>query len=761
MRWRTSHFRSGVDVVPASPYDQSLRVETPLIGQVFGHYRILDQLGAGGMGVVYRAQDQRLGRLVALKVLPPGAAHDEEAVERFRREARTASSLSHPNICTIYSFDEIDGQLVLAMELLDGETLDRRLPGRPLDLGRLLDLSEQIADALDAAHSQGILHRDIKPANIFLTRRGQAKVLDFGLAKLAPEFHGMARHAGLQPGTQASAQFSSIVGTTVGTIAYMSPEQARGEELDPRTDLFSCGVVLYEMATGRQGFPGHTTAVIFDGILNREPRLPSTVNTTIPPELDRIISKALEKDRALRYQTAADLRSDLRRLRRDSGSRRVAARRYDTDPNAATIVLAAPGLRTSTAETTAHASSAKTAPDAAPTAGATVPLAPPADVVTSKPRASARPSRSMLALAVTLVLLTAVGLTLSLSRVERTAEGAAVETLTPSPPQSVAADPTVVVRVAPSSPSSAPPVTTPATEPDGGDAAAEPAKTPSSEPPATPGEPPRAERPVTRGAMSTDSAAVDAKPRVTRGEAAAAQRMAVAKAKLASSLPDQAIGDLRLIVLDYPTSRIGADAALMVADELEKMGRIEDAIGAHVEFANRFRSDSRLPQSRLRLAALTLRSRLPNRESSARDILGNIAHDYPKTPQALVALQRKLQLETNNRQKERDPLLGIDVPIALPTLRMIAEQFPKEPATMLALNRLAQLYMDVDQHERAAHALIALATRFPANPHDAWYRLGELYERHLNDPVRARAAYAKVPSSSLKYKEAQKRANRS
>src|SRR5215213_2584419 len=296
-------------------------VTTSLIGQTLGHYKILDQIGSGGMGVVYRAQDTKLGRQVALKVLPMGNTSSDESIERFRREARTASSLNHPNICTIYGFDEHEGQLYLAMELLDGEPLDRRLSGRPLDLRIMLDIAAQVADALDAAHAEGILHRDVKPANIFITRRGPVKVLDFGLAKLAPEYRRSGRHLDARGETSPPEHFTSVAGTTVGTIAYMSPEQARGDDIDPRTDLFSFGVVLYEMATGRQSFPGHTTAVVFDGILNRDPVPPSTINGMLPAELDRIVSKSLEKDRGMRYQNAAELGADLKRLRRDSGSR--------------------------------------------------------------------------------------------------------------------------------------------------------------------------------------------------------------------------------------------------------------------------------------------------------------------------------------------------------------------------------------------------------------------------------------------------------
>ena len=245
-----------------------------LSGQQLGHYKVLEPLGAGGMGVVYRAQDTVLGRMVALKVLPAASSSDPEAVSRFKREARTASSLNHPNICTIYGFDDVDGCCYLAMELLDGETLDRRLLKGPLEPASLIDVATQVADALDAAHVEGILHRDIKPANIFITKRGQTKVLDFGLAKLSTAHH--RRNGGDQSTTVEPTVFTSVVGTTVGTVAYMSPEQARAEDLDSRTDLFSFGVVLYEMATGRVSFPGNTTAVIFDGILNRDPAAASS-----------------------------------------------------------------------------------------------------------------------------------------------------------------------------------------------------------------------------------------------------------------------------------------------------------------------------------------------------------------------------------------------------------------------------------------------------------------------------------------------------
>jgi TolA-binding protein len=712
-----------------------------LSGQQLGHYKVLEPLGAGGMGVVYRAQDSVLGRMVALKVLPTTTSADPDAVNRFRREARTASSLNHPNICTIYGFDDQDGRCYLAMELLEGETLDRRLVQGPLELAQMLDTAIQVADALDAAHSEGILHRDVKPANIFLTRRGQAKVLDFGLAKLAEP---PGRRSGVDASTVVQAAFTSVVGTTVGTVAYMSPEQARAETLDSRTDLFSFGVVLYEMATGRITFPGNTTAVIFDGILNRDPTPASALNAHVSPDLDRIIAKALEKDRGMRYQTAADLRADLQRMRRDSSARRasaVAAPSAVTSRSAEPTVVAPPAQPSAPAYDSSNAlTTAVPAAGSAALETAAVPAATTGAAVTT-PAPAKRSSTVLLAAAGT-VAAAVIAAVLFLPRppaVPAPADSVA-EAPPPATPPPAAAEPASAV------------VSTPDTAKASG--ATVPAKNAAATAAVAPGT-----RPPAKAVAATAIPAAAPPPPDTNAEAST--RLEVARAKLKSNLVDQGIADLRAIVSEYPATSVAADASFLAADTLTRLGRADDAMAAHLEFANRFGSDARLADSQVTLADLTLKSRQPNREDAARVIYGRAAAAAtPGSPTALRALQAKAGIEERRRVRERDATLGRDVPAHLHTLRQLADQFSTSPHGMLALNRLAAGWSDLDQWEMAAAAYTDLATRYPANPHDAWWLLGELYERRLRDDARAKAAYAQVPSSSKRYQDAQRKLSR-
>jgi serine/threonine protein kinase len=671
-----------------------------MTGETLAHYRVLEKLGEGATAAVYKAEDLTLGRPVVLKLLSPDLASGSSAVLRFQHEARTASSVNHPNICTIYEIADHDGRQFIVMELLEGQVLAQVVAGRPLAVDRVLDLAIQIADGLDAAHAQGIVHRDIKPANIFVTSRDQAKILDFGLAVLT------------RPGSRHNDdQTRPRLAAGGGTVPYMSPEQVRGEELDPRSDLFSLGVVLYEMATGRRAFMGRDGTEIMEAILSQPPVPARELNADLPIELDRIIGKALEKNRKLRFQTASDMRSDLQRLKRDLDSESVGS---VPDRRA---LFAVGG----------H-------PDSA---------------VVTKP--SRRPVASRRLPTVAAAVATAAGVLLLLAAIGALAIGPRWAT-------------NAGLR---------PPWAQPPPKSDG-QSAAEPYRPFGGSPPTPPpAQQPRGiESPAPSASAISSSASRDATDPVgpsshagpgniaTRERQSAEQDLRIARTKVELKLYDQAVTTLRDLLARHDDSAVALEAYFLMASIQETQTKTEDAMATYLEIADRYRGNARAPEALFGLAQATLRSSREGKESEARKILGDLARRYAKSPWAVSALMAKGELEERQRLYQHDDVLAVSVPSALVTYRRVVARYGESAETESALWKLGQMYEDLRRFDQAAQAFTDLAERYQATNYDAWFRAAEVYDRRLKEAAKARDAYLRVPPSSPRFKDAQKRLQR-
>jgi serine/threonine protein kinase/TolA-binding protein len=661
-----------------------------MLGETLSHYRILEKLGDGATAVVYKAEDLALGRAVVLKLVPPELSTDYAMITRFQHEARTASSLNHPNICTIYEIAEDNGRHFIVMELLEGQVLSRAIGGRPLETYRAIELAVQMADALDAAHAEGVVHRDIKPANIFVTGRDHVKILDFGLAVLLP--YGPS---GPKPMPE---RLSKTIG---GTIPYMSPEQTRGEELDPRSDLFSLGVVLYEMITGRRAFTGGDNAAIMDAITRHSPLPPSELNASVPAELERIIDKALEKNRKLRFQTASDLRVDLQRLKRDLDSAAAIMARNRTDR---TPVVPASDIRLH------RASKIRRGAIVAGCALTAAALAIVAWARTQQPPRAARPLTSA-------HLVPTVGVLPNDTRrperraPERDVKASALPVSLRSAPEAKR-----VVSVA----------------------------TPAPLPADT----------ADRGVVN-EAAAVD-----LHGSLWAEQELGIARAKIDAKLFDQALATLKGVTAREGVGEVATDAYFLMASIDERQGKIEDAMAAYVEIVNRYRDHPRAPEALFLMAQCTLRTRRPERELEASRLFDQVVSTYPQSAWAARALLMRGDLEARQRVFRRDDVLATSVPTALITYRELVARYPGTNAAEAALWKLGMMYVGLKRYALAADAFVDLATGFPTTDHDAWFAAAELYEKRLNDEASAQRAYELVPPSSPRYQDAQKRLRR-
>jgi outer membrane protein assembly factor BamD (BamD/ComL family)/predicted Ser/Thr protein kinase len=725
-----------------------------MIGQVISHYRVLEQIGAGGMGVVYRAEDTRLGRTLALKFLPVALSRDPMALERFEREARAASSMNHPGICTLYDIGEHEGQRFIAMEFLDGQPLERFIGGKPLPVSTVLELGVQMADAIELAHGQGILHRDIKPANIFVTRRGHVKILDFGLAKLASG-SGLAAPLDATAATVA-AQLLTTVGMAVGTVAYMSPEQARGEELDHRSDLFSLGVVLHEMATGRQAFSGPTAAVVFDAILNRSPAPIISVNPDVPFELERIVDKAVEKDRQLRYQSAADLKSDLARLKRDRESGRVSIGGLSESRSGVRVAAGgsgAVGAAGSGGQAAAAVQSSPAIPPAAPASAEVGAVSAAAQPAAAAPAPAARRNPAMLVsgLAAAALLLTAAAAYVLWPRAEQPPVAEAATSETASTASVPAVDPAATaapVDAAAVTPETAPNATPP----------------PATSPPTAAAVPPAASaaRRTTTTAASSPAPAPPTAPAAPVAPAApepdpVADAVATASTQITQGQFDAAVASLQAALGQRPRSASAAQARLLIARAYDRQKRLDAALAAYGEIPAMYPEDAAAADALLRMAELVQQTRASDRTRTARAYLDQIVATYPTSAAAPRALAQRATIEERENLKVTDPVLQRVVPAALVTYRQLTDAYPHTPPAEGAFVRLAKFYDDIKRYDLAAQAFVSLGSYFPQNRHDAWWEAGELYEKRVRDAAKAKEAYARVPQTSRRYRDAQKK----
>ena len=634
-----------------------------MIGETISHYRVLEKLGDGATAEVYKAEDLALGRPVALKLVPRELLADHGMIARFQHEARTASSLNHPNICTIYEIAEHEGRHFIVMELLEGDVLSRVIGGRPAASDRVVELGIEIADALEAAHAGGIVHRDIKPANIFVTDRDHVKILDFGLAVPLSAGRGGSMHGG------------SRSARTSGTAPYMSPEQVRGENLDARSDLFSTGVVLYELITGHRAFSAPDIPAIMDLIVTQSPVPLRELNPAVHPELERIVGKALEKNRKLRFQTAADLRADLQRLKRDLESVEAPTPRHYSDP-----------VRSSGSSPTAS------------------------------PRRIAFAGAVLAASALMAIAIAGVQTARRLPPPERA----------PAAPFSGAAKGDVVL----------------------------PAPAPAPAPVPVPA------KPISRQQGLPKSIAIATafvEPAPVSKLPWAEQELHIARAKVDAKLFEQALVTLQGIVAKEGVGETATEAYFLMASVHERQGRIEDAMATYLEFAHRYREDARAPEALFLMAQNTLRTKRATKEADARELLGKVASSYPQSSWAPRALMMRGELEERQQFYERDDVLAMSVPSALITYRQVVTQYGTTSAAESALWKLGQLYVGVKQYRLAAAAFADLAERYPGTEFDAWYAAAELYDKRLNEMVSARAAYTRVPPSSPRFREAQKR----